>query len=253
MLNTWIRRLATTVCCGLLWLNGSLAAAQGPSNAGKWQAGLGGLAAVAVGEFSTDVDLAGGLALYVNRALGQSVFSLGGEIGWMEYGSTSRLVFLGGLIPEVPDASVEVTTSNDMMLVHGRLRAQRRQGRWRPYGDGQVGVTELSTRTAVQGSFECTTISDGFGGVSADCNRSTSSEATQARDFVLSYGASGGVMMRFGSSPAWLDLSVRYHRGGEALYLTRGAVRVVGDRAFLDFSRSRTDMVVFYVGVAYGR
>ena len=50
-----------------------------------------------------------------------------------------------------------------------------------------------------------------------------------------------------------LDLSLRYLRGAEGTYLTKGAIRVDGSTGILDLSRSRTDMVALYVGVVFGR
>jgi hypothetical protein len=237
-----------------MMLRGVPLAAQGASNpAGStrvsWEIGIDGLGALPLGEFADHIDVSPGVSVYANWALRQSMFSVGGEVAWVGYGNASRTVYLGGLIPEVPNAAVDVATDNSMLLVHGRLRAKRQQGRWRPYADGQVGFTELYTDTLVKGAFECTSVPNG----GSDCSQTESGHANHARDFVLSYGGSAGVMMRFGSWPASLDLAVRYHGAGEAVYLTEGAVRTVGDQVVLDFSRSRTDMLLFCVGVAFGR
>ena len=75
--------------------------------------------------------------------------------------------------------------------------------------------------------------------------------ATNARDFALSYG--GGVGVKIGSPPGWFDLSIRYLNGGEADYLRKGALRREGGQVALDITRSRTDMVMIYLGVAFGR
>jgi hypothetical protein len=80
-------------------------------------------------------------------------------------------------------------------------------------------------------------------------------EATNLEDFALSFGGGVGLMVDFGSSP-WpgrLDVSVRYLRGGEADYLTEGAIRREGGQAFLDISRSPTHMVLVYIGISIGR
>jgi len=246
-------RAAAVLCGSLIVVNAPPAAAQAAPARRIWEIGIDALGALPLGAFADHIDDAAGVSIYTNVALRHSMFSAGGEAAWMGYGSTSRTVYLGGVIPEVPDAAVDVVTDNSMLLVHGRLRAQRQQGRWRPYADGQVGFTELSTDTTVKGAFECTYVPSGSGGGSPSCSQSEAGHANHARDFVLSYGGSAGVMMRFGSWPASLDLAVRYHRGGEALYLTEGAVHPVGDQVVLDFSRSRTDMVLFCVGVAFGR
>lgn len=247
-------RAATVLCWIFVVLRGLPAAAQGAAGSAgpdrvNWEIGIDGLGAVPLGDFAAHIDAAPGISVYADWALRPTMFSVGGEVAWIGYGNTSRTEYLGGLIPEVPNAAVDVVTDNSMLLVHGRLRAQRQQGRWRPYADGQVGFTELYTDTTVKGAFECTSVPNG----GSDCSQTESGHANHARDFVLSYGGSAGVMMRFGSWPVSLDLAVRYHRAGEAEYLTEGAVRTVGDQVVLDLSRSRTDMVLFCVGVAFGR
>ena len=42
-------------------------------------------------------------------------------------------------------------------------------------------------------------------------------------------------------------------RRGEADYLRKGALRREGGQVVLDLTRSRTDMVMIYLGVAFGR
>ena len=246
------RRVVAYVSCGVLCA--AQVAAQSPTataNGGRWQGGFGVLGGMPVGDFATHVDGAGGLAGHVDRAFGDSVFRLGGELGWMLYGTETRTVPLGALIPEVPDASVKVTTENDMLLLHARIRAKRRGGRWRPYADGLFGFTDLFTYSSVTGALECSPLGQG----AVTCDISSTAAATNSRDLVLSYGAAAGVTIGFGSSPgvSRLDLSVRYHYGGQGRYLTEGAISREGGTAILRYSRSRTDMVAVYIGVALGR
>ena len=218
----------------------------------RLQGGVGVVGVVPAGEFETHVpDGSAGVMGHLDVDLGGSVLSLGGEVGWMLYGDESRTVSLASLLPEVPSASVEVNTWNAMFTLHSRLRAQRRQGRWRPYVDGLFGLTDIYTKSEVKGGQVC-----GFDPlVGSICVEGSLGRSTQSRDFVLSYGGGVGVMVRFGSrerSPR-LDIAVRYLSGGEAEYLTEGAVRRDGDQLVLDFTRSRTDMMTVYVGVAFGR
>lgn len=163
----------------------------------------------------------------------------------MVYGDKTGTGALG-LFPEFPDSSVEVRTVNAMLLLHARARVQRRSGRWRPYAEGLFGFNNLSTETSIPGDLDCTVL---------PCSQSTVTEATNAQDVVLSYGAGAGLMIVFRPAPGFpkLDLSARYLRGGEAEYLTEGAIRVVDGQVILDVSRSRTDTVAFYIGVAFGR
>ena len=69
-----------------------------------------------------------------------------------------------------------------------------------------------------------------------------------------SIGAGAGVVVDVGRpGGVRLDASVRYLWGGEARYLTQGAIHRVGNHAVLDISRSRTDIVAIYVGLNFGR
>ena len=209
----------------------------------RWQAGAGFLGANAVGEFDTFVpDSAPGMFGHVNRSLGRSTFSLGAEVSWNQYGSESRSLALGPLVPEVPGAAVEVHTYNAMVGLHGRLRAQLPSTRFQPYADGLFGFTNIYTTSEVKGEDGC----------DEGCRLGSES---QSSDFVLSYGAGAGVMIKLASrerAPR-LDVGVRYLAGGRADYLTEGSVRAEGGQVIRDFSRSRTDRFGFYVGAVFGR
>jgi hypothetical protein len=204
------------------------------------QVGIGILATVPLGTFGENIESAGGVSGHLGVWLGSSVVNLGGELTYLWYGEEHRRVPFSLTIP---DAELDVNTSNAMFLAHGRLRVQPRQGRWRPYADGLLGLTDIFTKTSVDlGTFcsvSCT-----------DIGPST----TNLRSVALSYGGGVGVMIGFGSPPsaARLDISVRYLRGGEADYLRQGAIRRENGQVFLDKSRSRTDMIAIFIGVSGG-
>lgn len=210
--------------------------AEGP----PWQVGGGFVVGVPVGEFGDNVDGAGGFSGHADVALGDSIVSLGVEGSYLLYGTESRRVPLS---PTIPDIVVTVDTSNSVALVHGRVRAQPRRGRVRPYADGLLGFSYIATRTSIEESIDC----DPWG-----CS---SLGATNLDDFTLSLGAGAGLQVGFGAAPhRWkLDLSVRYLAGGKADYLRQGAIRREGGQAFFDVSRSRTDVVLVYLGIAFGR
>ena len=213
----------------------------------RFQGGIGFVRMEPVGEFSTFVpNAAPGVLLHLDYGLGETLFRVGGEFAWARYGQTTRTVALGALVPEVPDASIDVQTDNALLTLHGRVRAQVRRGRWKPYADGLVGFTSLYTRSEVEANQFC---DDG-----STCD-SPSDGYTHERDYVLSYGGGAGVMFRIlprQDAPS-VDVSLRYMRGGTADYLVEGALRVEGSQVSRDVSRSRTDTVAFYIGVAFGR
>jgi len=215
-----------------------------PGKPTRFQAGIGLLLGAPLGEFGNNVDNAAGVSVHLDVGLGGSVVSIGGEAAYLSYGGESRKVNLATAIPDLPGVVVTVNTDNAMVLVHGRVRAQPRRGRWRPYVDGVFGFTNIYTTTSIAESGDC------------DAYSCTSGlEATNLEDFALSFGGGVGLMVGFGSSPwpARLDVSVRYLRGGEAEYLTEGGIRREGAQAFLDISRSPTNMVLVYIGIAIGR
>jgi len=204
------------------------------------QGGFGILIGAPVGDFAENVEAAGGFSAHLDVALRQSIFSVGGEIAYLTYGSTSRDAPLS---PTIPEIVVTVNTNHTMFLMHGRLRAQRRSGRLRPYADGLLGFTYIATKSSIEDFGSCVeTICSSLG-------------ATNLDDFTWSLGGGAGVQIGFGPPPDRfrLDLSLRYLAGGEANYLKEGAIRVEGDQAFFDVSRSRTSMVTLYIGLAIGR
>jgi hypothetical protein len=209
----------------------------------RFQGGVNFVQAFAVGDFSERVNLAAGGLFQFDVGLGDSIFSVGGEIGYMGYGHVNRKVDVSSLIPEIPNATVSVSTNNYMVPMHARLRAQRKYGRWRPYADALFGGNLISTDT----SIDCAASDN------ATCSGNNS--ATNAEDLVLSVGAGGGVMIAFSprSGVPKLDLSFRYLWGAEGTYLTKGAIRREGATAIFDVSQSRTDMVALYIGAVFGR
>jgi hypothetical protein len=242
------RRPGAAVACVISLLIASPANAQSPSTSklARFQAGADFVQAFAVGDFAQRVNVAAGGLFQLDVGLGDSIFSIGGEIGGLGYGHASRKVDVSGLIPDIPRATLTVNTDNTMFVVHARLRAQRKGGRWRPYADAILGGNLIATHT----SIGCDA---GSSGGSAGCGDVPS--ATNARDLVPSAGAGGGVMISVTPRPRAprVDLAFRYLRGGEGTYLTKGAIRREGSTAILDLSRSRTDMVGLYVGVVVGR
>ena len=106
-----------------------------------------------------------------------------------------------------------------------------------------IGFIDIATTTSIDELTDC----NAYG-----C---TGLGSTNLEDYALSAGGGAGVQVGFGPPPDRfrLDVSVRYLYGGEAHYLREFAIRREGGQAFLDVSRSRTDMVVVYIGVAVGR
>ena len=207
--------------------------------------GIGVIIGVPVGDFQDNILIAGGITGHFGFSLGESPLSLGVEASYLNYGSEDRMLPVGGL----PDLTVGVDTSNDVFLFHGRTRAQKRAGRVRPYVDGLVGFSYLTTTTSVDAKESCSSL-DGSYSCSDDGD-----SVTNLDDLVFSAGVGGGVMIGLGKSGnVKLDLSLRYLYGAQATYLTEGGIRWADTGPpILDPHRSRTDMLLIGVGITVGR
>jgi len=215
------------------------APSQAPGDGGPHvQVGIGLLGSSSVGEFAEHVEGGGGVLFHLGVGPRDSVLTVGGEISIEWYGEESREVPFSTTIPDV---TVTVNTDNKLVLAHARARLQRRRGRWRPYADGLFGLSRIFTTTSIPD------IRSGPG------DATSALSYTNLSDVGPSYGGGAGVMVGFGSPPsrATLDIAVRYLAGPPASYLTEGAIRRENGEVFLDVSRSRTDIVAVYLGVAW--
>lgn len=89
------------------------------------------------GGFSQNVDNAGfGIGGYFGVLLPNSPVMLGGDLGFLIYGSESRKEPFSTTIPDV---TVDVETSNNIVLGHLFIRIQAPAGAIRPYVDGLFG------------------------------------------------------------------------------------------------------------------
>jgi hypothetical protein len=139
------------LACGLVIGGASQMAAQ-VKEPTRLQGGVGVVVAAPIGEFKTFVpDGAGGVLGHLDVGLGDSILSLGGEIGWMLYGDETRTVSLASVIPEVPKASIKVNTFNAMFTLHGRVRVQPPRGRWRRTRTAYLGSRTSTPRARVFG------------------------------------------------------------------------------------------------------
>lgn len=170
----------------------------------------------------------------------RSPFAIGVEFGWMNYGNESRRERFSTTIPDV---TVKVETSNN--IVNGFLifRSQLPSGPIRPYADGLIGFNYLFTETKITDSDD----------PSEDVASSTNQD-----DAVFAYGFGGGVMVQVydgakseGKKPfqILLDAGVRYVMGGEAQYLKKGSIRREDGFVKYDVIESKTDLLRLHVGV----
>lgn len=209
--------------------------------------GLHFLAAVPHGDFYEHVKRTGfGLGGQFGYHIDNTPLMVGLDAGVMIYGSDERREPFSNTIPDV---TVKVTTSNNIAQGHLFLRLQPQEGAVRPYVDGLVGFNYLFTSTTISNEGR---------------EDDEVASSTNYDDAALSYGGGAGMLIRLYEntdvpSPSMegegsvhevlLDLGVRYISGGEAGYLTGGAIRRENGKVSYDVTHSRTDLISGRVGV----
>jgi opacity protein-like surface antigen len=185
------------------------------------------------GEFGENVTNNGyGIGLQGLARIGSTPVLIGGDFGFVVYGSESHREQFNATIP----FDVRVRTSNVILLPHFVLRAQPRTGFIRPYVDGLIGLKYLYTETSIKDEDTDETIE-------SDTNLSDTS---------FSYGVGGGLQIPFtknSEANAVLDVGVRYLRGGRAEYLRKGSIREVNGLVVYDVFSSRTDVLAVQIGL----
>jgi hypothetical protein len=184
-----------------------------------------------------------GLTGYFGYRLPGSPFIIGGTGGFLIYGSETREEPFSTTIPDV---MVDVTTTNSIILGHLLFRVQPPAGKVLPYAEGLLGFTYLTTDTRIedQGDNEEIATSKNFD------------------DITFSYGIGGGLMIpvyrpsrekaeKDGLFGVFIDINIRYLRGGEAEYLKEGSIRRSGGVVTFDITESRTDLVTVHLGVSF--
>lgn len=194
------------------------------------------------GAFQENVDDVGfGLSAFGGLGLGQTPVTLGLELGGMIYGYDSRDEILS---PNIPEVTVDVATTNNIVMGHFVLRLQPPTGTVRPYLDGLVGFKYFFTETRIDSE--------------RDYDDRPIAASTNFDDGAASYGAGGGLDIRVYDGPLGderhpvalsVNLGVRYLFGGEAEYLREGSIRRDGDRVTYEVERSETDLLIPQLGV----
>lgn len=197
---------------------------------------------IPVDEFADNVDNVG-FGLNVTGGVGFKTvpFMIGLDLGYMIYGFERRSEPFSTTIPDV---TVDVETSNNIVLGHLVFRVQPQQGTFQPYLEGLFGFKYLFTSTSIQNQF-------------SDENIASS---TNFDDFASSYGAGAGMVVQIvqrenevgRQSSILLHLGFRYLLGSNAEYLQRGSIERLsnGDIAF-EVAQSRTDLIMPMLGATF--
>jgi hypothetical protein len=192
-------------------------------------------------EFRKNVDNVGlGIAGNFGYAPEGTPVMLGVEFAFMNYGSTERREAFSTTIPDV---FVNVSTTNNFALAHAILRLQPNSGTIRPYLQGMIGLNYLFTETKIE---------------NINVPGQEVASSNNLSDGAFSYGAGAGLLIWVYSPESedskladlFVDVGTRYVFGGEAEYLKEGSIRNVNGRVQYDVLKSKTDLLVFHVGVS---
>jgi len=210
-----------------------------------FQGGLNFAIGLPQGEFKENVEAVGlGLSGDFCYNFANSPLAIGLSFGFLNYGSETREEPWSQTIPDV---FVDVTTTNNIFMGHALMRVQPPRGAFLPYLEGLVGFSYLTTDTRVEDQ----------GGLNEDDIASSNN----FNDITFSYGAGGGFMIQvykpdrtrsIQSSLAgvYIDLRVRYLKGGIAEYLKEGSIDIDEDsNVNYDVDESFTDLITIHIGV----
>jgi hypothetical protein len=82
----------------------------------------------------------------VQACLGDTPIMIEADIGYLKYGTENHREYFNDTIPEI---SLDVKTTNNILMLHGFARVQPQQGPVRPYFEGLYGFKYLFTRTSI--------------------------------------------------------------------------------------------------------
>lgn len=189
------------------------------------------------GELANNIDNGFGGDFYgLFRLDPAGALSLRADIGGLQYGSETiptGSVFGGR-------AGFEVVTTNSIFWAAFGPQLMLPTGRIRPYGNVAIGVMGFTTSSAVRGT----------GQYQGETFASSENQSDNTQTWIFG----GGLYIPFTGKFSMMSLDVggRYFTGGEATYLTEGAIQDNPDGSITLFpSHSKTDQVTWHVGVSY--
>ena len=189
------------------------------------------------GEFANNIGNGfGGDAFGLARLDPAGALSLRADVGGLQYGSETlpATSVFGGR------TGFEVQTTNNILWGAIGPQLMIPVGPVRPYANAEIAVLGFSTTSSVRGT----------GQYQGETFASTENQSDNTRSWIFG----GGVFIPFSGTLSLMALDVggRYFTGGEATYLKEGAIRDNPDGSITIFpSHSKTDQVMWHVGVSY--
>jgi len=212
-------------------------AAQGQS---RYTVGASGVYGDPLGQFGVNVRHGFGIDGMGTIGLdSRGIFSLRGDIGYIWYNRKSEPFFANTGFDII---ELESETSSGVFTMGVGPQLAVPFGPIRPYAAGSVGFARFVTNTSINVPSD----------QSNTGQKETLETATPSSDFVLSLAASGGVRFElpFMGRGVLADLGVRWHRNGEAEYVSsEGVVYNGSGRPTITPTRSEANFLAYRLGI----
>ncbi len=198
--------------------------------------GLVGIYAAPIGEFEDFVDQGWGFGLHGVLPLDRDgIVGLRADGAYLVYGHERKSACLSQTVG--CRIVVDVNTTNSIALAGLGPELSLPAGPLRPYVNARAGFAYIATTSSVEG----TRTDEDF------------ASTTNLDDFVFSWGAGGGLAVAF-SRTVGMDIGLTWLDNGRARYLREGDIVDEPDGSIiLSPVRSETDLVLFHVGISFGR
>ncbi|MEJ7811805.1 MAG: hypothetical protein WKG32_15445 [Gemmatimonadaceae bacterium] len=189
-----------------------------------------------IGEFGDFVDVGGGIGGHLIQQLDRrGITALRFDLGFVVYGSETKR------FNPFPRIEAKINTDNSIFFAGVGPQLMVPNGKLRPYVSGSAGLSYFATNSSLEG---------------ADAGYEDLLNTTNFDDATFAYSGIAGLYIPFKSKrrPVSLDVSARYQNNGVASYLREGSIiDNPNDNGYSVVPiRSRTDFVVYQLGVSIG-
>ncbi|HKH91433.1 MAG TPA: hypothetical protein VKA54_06505 [Gemmatimonadaceae bacterium] len=206
----------------------------------RFTAGVAGVYGQPLGQFGENVRRGFGADGFGTLGIdSRGIFSLRGEIGYIRYNRRSEFFVVNtgfGL------AELESETTSGVLTMGVGPQLMLPEGAIRPYIGGTVGFARFATNTSINVPSD----------QSSTGQKESIYDETVSSDFILSLAAVGGLafQLNFLGRGVLADLGVRWHRNGEAEYVSSEGVFYSGTgQPSITATRSEADFLVYRLGI----
>jgi hypothetical protein len=188
-------------------------------------------------QFASYVKVGAGFGFHLLQQLdreGILALRLAGD--FLIYGHETERVPLS---PTIPRIAVDVTTSNNIVMLGIGPQLMVPSGSVRPYLNGTVGFSYFFTESSVSGTD----------------NSVEFASTKNFDDFTFAWTGGAGVYIpvHAGRTPVSIDVGARYHGNGRARYLREGSIQDDGAGGIIITPiESNTNLVTYQIGVTFG-